>query len=121
VQLQHHGRTFVPWAGIWRVCKLSFVKPVKISEGESITKISRSEFEENLERWSNILIGYVLGDKPFYLHLKACAGRIWKLTCSLEIHSRKNRFSFPLNLAPRMNVLVFYKEDLGFLMVDLSS
>ena len=95
-----------------KVCKLSFVKPVKISEGESITKISRSEFEENLERWSNILIGYVL---------EACAGRIWKLTCSLEIHSRKNRFSFPLNLAPRMNVLVFYKEDLGFLMVDLSS
>ena len=48
----------------------------------------------NIERWSNTLVGYVLADKAFYSHIKACAGRLWKPSCSLEIFSRENGFFF---------------------------
>lgn len=42
----------------------------------------------------NTLVGYVVGNKPFFLHLKSCVSRLWKPTCSLEIFSRKNGFFF---------------------------
>jgi len=37
-------------------------------------------------------VGYVVGNKPFYMQLKACLTRIWKPTCALEIHLRENGF-----------------------------
>ena len=39
-------------------------------------------------------MGYVAGNKPFYMQLKACVSGLWKPTCSLEIHSRENDFFF---------------------------
>ena len=44
--------------------------------------------------WSNTRVGYVVGNKPFYMQLKACVKRMWNPTCSLEIHSRENGFFF---------------------------
>jgi len=38
----------------------------------------------------NTLVGYVLGDKPYYMHLKACVSKLWKPSYSLDIHSRDN-------------------------------
>ena len=44
--------------------------------------------------WKNTLVGYVLGNKPFYLHLKACVAKLWKPKCSMEVHSRENGYFF---------------------------
>ncbi|XP_020250145.1 uncharacterized protein LOC109827551 [Asparagus officinalis] len=62
--------------------------------GMQYATIPRSEILLNVEKWNNTLIGYVLGDKPFYSHLKGCVGRLWKVNCSLEIFSRENGFFF---------------------------
>jgi len=40
------------------------------------------------------IIRYIVGNKPFYLNLKACVTRLWKPSSSLDIHSRENVFSF---------------------------
>lgn len=53
-----------------------------------------SAIEDNVNKWGNTLVGYVMGNRPFYSHLKACVGRLWRTTCSLEIHSRENGFFF---------------------------
>jgi len=42
-------------------CKLGFVKP-KCVEGKVFVAIPRWEIIENIQRWSNMLLGYVLGD-----------------------------------------------------------
>ena len=57
-------------------CKLDFVDPSTDSVGNPIASIPKSEILENVERWKNTLVGYVLGDKPFHLNLKARVGRI---------------------------------------------
>ena len=50
---------------------LEFIEPIKKSDGEQYASILRSEIAENIMMWSNTLVGYVMGNKPFYLHLKA--------------------------------------------------
>jgi len=47
-----------------------------------------------VQRWSNTLVGYVLDDRLVYNHLKACLMGLWHPTCSLEVHSRENRYFF---------------------------
>jgi len=44
------------------------------------------------------MVGYVLGDRPFYMHLKTCVGRLWKPTCSLDVHLRENGYFFSSSL-----------------------
>ena len=56
-------------------CELEFIEPVKNPEGKEYVAILRTEIAENIGRWSNTLVEYVVGDKPFYMHLKACIGR----------------------------------------------
>jgi len=73
-------------------CKLDFVPPLQTPEGKICAHISREEINHNVLRWNNTLVGYVLGNRPFYSHLKACVTRLWHPTCSLEIHSRENSF-----------------------------
>ena len=63
-------------------------------EAKKGISIPKSEILTNIEKWKNTLVGYVLGDKPFYLHLKAYAGSLWRPKCSLEIHSRDNGYFF---------------------------
>ena len=63
-------------------------------EDKNFARISRSEIVSNVNKWSNTLIGYVVGNKPFYMQLKGCVNHKWKPTCSLEIHSRVNDFVF---------------------------
>lgn len=75
-------------------CNLQYYPPSKDSNGNLYVSIPKSEIEVNVQKWSNTLVGYVLGDKPFYSHLKGCVGRLWKLNCSLEIHSRENGYFF---------------------------
>jgi len=55
-------------------------------------KINKTEIDDNINRWDNTLVGYILGDKPYYVHLKACVTRLWKPTCPLEIHTRENGY-----------------------------
>jgi len=50
---------------------LDYVAPT-ITEGKQYAQIPKSEILANVEKWKNTLVGYVLGNKPFYLHLKAC-------------------------------------------------
>ncbi|XP_020258784.1 uncharacterized protein LOC109835211 [Asparagus officinalis] len=71
-------------------CSLEYFPPSIDSNGLLYASIPRSEILLNVDKWNNTLIGYVLGDKPFYTHLKGCVGRLWKLKCSLEIYSREN-------------------------------
>lgn len=35
------------------------------------------------------IMAYVVGSRPFYMHIKAFAMRLWKPTCSLEVDSRE--------------------------------
>jgi len=53
-------------------CKLDFVEPIRNSEGKPVAQIPKSEILANVNKWRNTLAGYVLGDKPFYMHLKTC-------------------------------------------------
>ena len=59
-----------------------------------MASISRSDILDNVNKWSNTLVGYVMGNKPFFTHLKACVSRLWKPDCSLDIYSRENGFIF---------------------------
>lgn len=52
------------------------------------------EINENVKRWENTLVAYVLRSKPFYSHLKACLSRMWKLAGNLEVFSKKNWYFF---------------------------
>ena len=51
-------------------CKLAFVPPLQTAEGKVCAQIFKDEIDHNVLRWSNTLVGYVLGDGPFYNHLK---------------------------------------------------
>ena len=50
--------------------KLSFIPPCVDDSGDCYAKIDRFEIDANIQKWDNTLVGYVLGDKPFYIHLK---------------------------------------------------
>ena len=52
--------------------KLSYVPPCAHDSSELYAKIDRSEIEANVQNWDHALVGYVLKDKPFNIHLKAC-------------------------------------------------
>ena len=75
-------------------CKLNFAKPLSSSNGNIYTWTDKAEIDDNINRWDNTLVGYVLGEKSYYFHLKACVTRLWKPTCSLEIYSRENEYLF---------------------------
>ena len=75
-------------------CKLSFIQPTKTTDGDYTAKIGKAEVESNAHKWENTLIGYVLGDKPSYSHVKACVTRLWKPNCPLDISSRDNGYFF---------------------------
>ena len=47
-------------------------------DGSHFAKVKREELDLNIEKWSNTLVRYVLDDKPFYLHLKACVVCLWR-------------------------------------------
>jgi len=42
-------------------CKLEYVKPICV-EGKLFAATPRWEINENIQRWSNMLVGYVIGD-----------------------------------------------------------
>jgi len=69
-----------------------------------------------------------MGDKPFFLHLKACVSRIWRPKGSLEVYSRENNFFFfrfrlkedcdslakgPWHFDGRLMVLKRWTEEVG--------
>ena len=51
-------------------CEMSFIQPCATSEGDLYAKIDKFEIEANIHRWDNTFVGYVLGDKLYYTHLK---------------------------------------------------
>jgi len=69
VPLPHHGARTAPFVDLW-------MKPVSLSI--SVLKARRLLLYQGkrlmliFREGSNKLVGYVLGDKPFYLHLKTC-------------------------------------------------
>ena len=73
---------------------MDFIELEISSNGKSFALIPRSDILSNVDRWSNTLVGYVVGNKPFCLQIKACVNRIWNPSCSLEVHSRENGFFF---------------------------
>jgi len=56
-------------------CKLNFVQPLSSPDGSPYASIYIFEIEDNVSKWSNTLVGYVIGDKPYCMHLKACVTR----------------------------------------------
>jgi len=50
-------------------CALEFFAPLSDDKGNQFAAIPRSVILENVNKWNNTLVGYVLGDKPFYSHL----------------------------------------------------
>ena len=96
------GSTATPWNQICKMgrrleetCTLEFFEPWRDKACQNFVHTDVPELNWMLKNGKNTLVGYVLGDKPFYLHLKACVGRLWKPTYSMEIHSREHGF-FPL-------------------------
>ena len=65
-------------------CKLEFIEPACSPEGKLFAKIPKSEIKPNIEKWRNTLVGYVVGNKPFYMQLKACVTRIWNSVEEVE-------------------------------------
>lgn len=55
---------------------LHYVELSKQSDESIHTKIPRVEVEANIKRWDNAFVWYVLGDRPFYAHLKAYVTRL---------------------------------------------
>jgi hypothetical protein len=74
-------------------CILQFHAPL-IDDKGIYASIPKSAIDANVNKWCNTLVGYVMGDRPFYSQLKGCVGRLWRPTCSLEIHSRENGYFF---------------------------
>jgi len=56
-----------------------------------------------------------MGNKPFFMHLKACVTKLWKLDCSLDIYSRENGFFF-LKFRTKVECNRFLHGDHGTLM-----
>ena len=93
---------------------LEFIEPIVGSDGKEVAVINRSEILETVNKWSYTLVGYVMGNKPFFMHLKTCVTRLWKQDCSLDIYSTENGFFF-LNLLLKLNVIGFCIGDHGSL------
>jgi len=55
-------------------------------DGLAVAKINKSEILDNVNKWSNTLVGFVMGNKPFSMHLKAYVSLLWKPDCSLDIY-----------------------------------
>jgi len=66
---------------------LEFIAPIKKGDGIEVASISRSDILDHVNKWSNTLLGYIIENKPFFMYLKACVTRLWKLDCSLDIYS----------------------------------
>jgi len=64
-------------------------------DGSRFAKVTKEELDLNIAKWPNMLVGYLLDGKPFYLHLKVYVAHLWEPKCSLEIHFRENNFFFP--------------------------
>ena len=84
---------------------LEFIAPIKKGDGVEVASISRSDILDNVNKWSNTLVGYVMGNKSFFLHLKGCVSGLWKPNCFLDIFFQKKWFSSSLNLVLMMNVM----------------
>ena len=57
--------------------KLTYVPPHTKSDGINFASINGAEIDININKWNNTLVGCVLGEKPYFLHLKACVFRLW--------------------------------------------
>jgi len=55
---------------------LNYVAPSKDSTCKPFVAVPRSDILPNIDKWKDTPVGYVLGDKLFYMHLKASAGRL---------------------------------------------
>lgn len=72
-------------------CSLHYVPP-KVVEGRSIVEISYSAITDAISQWSNTLIGYVVGQRPYYNHLKSTLMCMWAPSGKLEIYARENGY-----------------------------
>ena len=57
-------------------CHLDYIELNKSADGTGYAKIMKSEIDEDITKWSNTLVGYFMGLKPFFLHIKACVTRM---------------------------------------------
>lgn len=60
---------------------MKFIPPLKSNDGSLYAPITREELDENISKWQDTLVGYILCDRPFYSHLRPCVGRMWKPKC----------------------------------------
>jgi len=51
-------------------CKLDFVAPLS-SDESFFAQIKQSEIDDNINKWDNTLVGYVLGEKPYFFSSKS--------------------------------------------------
>ena len=48
-------------------CDLEYIAPSKSNDGSDVAIISNSEIQENVLKWSNTLVGYIIGNNHFIL------------------------------------------------------
>ena len=83
--VQLHGIEFVIMAKKhYDDCVFEFIAPEKSLEGKMFWNIPKSEIFASVEKWQNTLVGYVAGNRPFYVHLKTCVSKTWKVLALLR-------------------------------------
>ena len=96
-------------------CQLSFV--ISLQRGGGVyAKIKRADIDKNIDRWSNTLVGYVSGDKPFNSHLKIVLKEFGSHLALLK--SFPERVASFSSLEAKKNASVCVNEAHDFLMGD---
>lgn len=75
-------------------CMQGYIELMNDANGKEYIEITEDEIEENVKKWDNTLVGYVMGSKPFYSHIKACVARMWKPIGDMEVYSKENGYVF---------------------------
>ena len=98
-------------------CELEFIEPGKSADGKDVAKILKPVIDENICKWSDTLVGYVIGAKHFFINMKSvgCGNQlvIMTFTRGIKVFSSSN-----LELR---SVIGLYMGGLGHLMEGLSS
>lgn len=66
--------------------------PPRVVEGKAVVEISSQAINDAITHWSDTLIGYVVGQRPYYNHLKNSLLHMWSPVGRIEIHARENGY-----------------------------
>lgn len=72
-------------------CKLEFFPPLSVDD-KYTAQIDEEDLVQAESIWENIIVGYVVGKRPYYPSLCAYARRAWSPKGKLDVFSRENGY-----------------------------